>query len=279
MIGLATSSDFPELSGGEKLLHDALSKRGECKIVVWDDPAEAWRECESIIVRCTWDYSYRVLEFWTWIDRVEAAGITLYNSPNVLRWNSDKRYLRDLEMRGVKVVETTWIPRAKMTVESMRELVRGPSVIKPVISAGAYDTLRVSPENAEEVAASLLELNQSKGFMLQPFVEDVQSPGEYSLIYFDKEFSHAVLKTPQAGDFRVQPRYGGEQGAAQVEAEIIAQGRKILDAVPYDDRLLYARVDGVIRGGEFLLMELELIEPYLFLEFGKNAGAKLASLL
>lgn len=73
----------------------------------------------------------------------------------------------------------------------------------------------------------------------------------------------------------MQPRYGGEQGAAQVEAEIIAQGRKILDAVPYDDRLLYARVDGVIRGGEFLLMELELIEPYLFLEFGKTLARNL----
>jgi len=277
MIGLATDRELPELSGGEQLLYRALCERKNCRILIWDNPDETWRECDEIIVRCTWDYSWRIIEFLKWIDKVEAAGIRLHNAPNILRWNSDKLYLRDLAARGVAIPPTVWIGREKLTRELLVKHVTGPCVIKPTVSAGAYNTLRVSPETIEEVLEKLAPVNREKGFMLQPFMPEVVEPGEYSLIFLRKEFSHAVLKTPAAGDFRVQPRYGGVQGAAQMNAETIGQARAILDAIPFTEEPLYARVDGVLRDGRFVLMELELIEPYLFWEFGDGAAAKFAS--
>jgi len=279
VIGLATCRDLPELTGGEQLHFQELSKRTECSIVVWNDPQESWRKCSQIIVRCTWDYSSNVLEFLKWIDRVEAAGIRLHNPPNILRWNSDKLYLRDLVARGVLIPETVWIPRGKLTEELLAESVHGPSVLKPTVSAGAYDTHRVSPENVGNVFELLREVNLHKGLMLQPFIEEVVSPGEYSLMYFANEYSHAVLKTPRPGDFRVQPRYGGEQVTATVAPEIVTQARGVLEKIPFAEKPLYARVDGVIREGQFVLMELELIEPYLFLEFGDGADSALAKLV
>lgn len=188
MIGLATSSALPELIGGESLLLQELKKRGPCEPVIWNDPAETWRDCSVIIVRTPWDYMFHVREFLQWIDKVEAAGITLYNSPNVLRWNSDKFYLRDLAARGVKVIETTWIPRGKLTKELLSEAMHGPSVLKPTVSGGAYDTHRVSFDNIDEMLKLMSKVNIEKSLMLQPFVPEILSPGEYSLIFFDKEF-------------------------------------------------------------------------------------------
>lgn len=261
------------------MLFQELCRRTNCKIVVWDDPRELWRECSEIIIRCTWDYSSRLIEFLKWIDRVEQAGIRLHNSPDTLRWNSDKLYLKDLAARGVEIPPTVWIGREKLTRELLLKHVTGPCVIKPTVSAGAYNTLRVSPETIDDVLEKLAPVNRDKGFMLQPFIPEVVEPGEYSLIFFQKDYSHAVLKTPASGDFRVQPRYGGLQRAAEVSRESIAQARFVLDQIPFAGIPLYARVDGVIRGGKFLLMELELIEPYLFLEFGDGAAALLASKL
>ncbi len=279
MIGLATSRELPELSGGEQLLYGALCERGECAIVVWDDPQESWRACETIIIRCTWDYSGRVIEFLKWIDRVEAAGIRLENAPDILRWNSDKLYLRDLAVRGVTIPPTVWIGREKLTRELLQRHVTGPCVIKPTVSAGAYNTLRVSPETIDEVLAQLGGLNEHKGLMLQPFIPEVQEPGEYSLIFVRNEFSHAVLKTPAPGDFRVQPRYGGVQAATTVGADVIAQARAALAAIPFQAVPLYGRVDGIVRGGQFVLMELELIEPYLFWEFGEGSVTRFAKVV
>lgn len=277
MIGLATSREFPDLVGGEQLLYQELRRRGECRIVFWDDPQESWRECDQIIIRTTWDYFVRVIEFLQWIDKVEAAGIKLHNPPDILRWNSDKLYMRDLSAKGVLIPETTWIARGKLTRDVLRKHVNCPCVLKPTVSGGAYSTFRVSPDNIDAVVEKLDGLAEEKGFMLQPFIPEIVSPGEYSLIFFREKFSHAVLKTPAEGDFRVQSKHGGVYTRAEVSPGVIEQARMILAAVPFDEELLYARVDGVVRDGKFILMELELIEPYLFLEFGDTAAAVLAS--
>jgi len=279
VIGLATSRELPELSGGEMLLYKEIARRRACKIIAWDDPNEAWRECDEIIIRCTWDYSWRLGEFLAWIDRVEAAGIRLYNSADVVRWNIDKRYLLELRERGVRIPETTWIARGELTAARLAECVLGECVIKPAVSAGAYNTLRVTPTRVREVAAELAEVSREKDILVQEYVQEIESPGEYSLIFLRGEFTHAVLKSPAAGDFRVQPRYGGVQRAATVTGQTIEQAKHALDVIPLDETPLYARVDGVLRGSEFVLMELELIEPYLFWEFGEGAAAILASLL
>jgi glutathione synthase/RimK-type ligase-like ATP-grasp enzyme len=271
VIGLATSREHPELSGGEKLLFEELVRRGiAAKIVLWDEE-NTWRDCSEIVIRCTWDYSSRLPEFLKWIDEVERAGIRLHNSPDIIRWNSDKHYLRDLELRGIKIPHTVWFPRGGDLIKFLKENVRGDQIIKPTVSAGAYNTHRVSPETIEEVAASLEKVAREKDLMLQEYMPEIESPGEYSLVFFRNEFSHAVLKTPAQGDFRVQPRYGGQQIGVEVSEEMIAQARDILTKILFDDAPLYARVDGIGRDSEFILMELELIEPYLFLEFQERA--------
>lgn len=279
MIGLATASIHPELSGGEHLFFEELTRRGACRIIIWDDPCESWRECEQIVVRTTWDYSWRLPEFLKWIERVESAGIRLYNPPAILRWNMDKRYLLELQERGVVIPKTTWIPRGTFCEEMLRRHVSEPSVIKPAVSAGAYDTFCVSTDNIPEVTDKLKDVARHKDLLLQEFVPEILTPGEYSLIFFRGTFSHAVLKTPASGDFRVQPRYGGQQETTQVDADVICQALKVLSAIPFEDVPLYARVDGVLRDGRFILMELELVEPYLFLECHPEAVTHLASYL
>jgi glutathione synthase/RimK-type ligase-like ATP-grasp enzyme len=278
VIGLATSREHPELSGGEKLLHEELLRRGvACKIVEWD--REAWRGCTEIILRCTWDYSWRYGEFMAWIDEVARAGIKLHNSPAIIRWNSDKRYLRDLESRGVMIPQTVWFARGGNLRNFLSENVRGNQIVKPTISAGAYNTYRVTRETIDDVAADIEVISREKDLMLQEYMPEIESPGEYSLIFFRNEFSHAVLKTPAESDFRVQPRYGGKQIGVEVSREMITLSRDILTNIPFDEIPLYARVDGVMRDDQFVLMELELIEPYLFFEFGEDSAARFASTL
>ncbi len=277
MIGLATASIHPELSGGEHLLFEELARCGTCRIIIWDDPRESWRECDQIIIRTTWDYSWRLPEFLKWIECVERAGIRLHNPPATLRWNMDKRYLLELQERGVEIPETTWIPHGTLSETLLKRLVSKPSVLKPAVSAGAYDTFRVSTDNIPEVSDKLKDVARHKDLLLQEFVPEILTPGEYSLIFFRGEYSHAVLKRPAAGDYRVQPRYGGQQEKTQVDADVVDQAQKILLTIPFEDVPLYARVDGVLRDGRFILMELELVEPYLFLECQTEAVTHLAS--
>jgi glutathione synthase/RimK-type ligase-like ATP-grasp enzyme len=279
MIGLATYRDLPELSGGEQLLCAELKQRTACKIVVWDDPAETWRECEQIIIRCTWDYSWRLPKFLEWIENVERAGIKLHNAPEIIRWNIDKHYLLELQRRGVEIPDTVWLPRGELTAERLAEIVTQPCVIKPAVSAGAHNTHRVSPDNAAKVAERMKDVAREKDLLVQEFMPEIETRGEYSLIFFRGEFSHAVLKTPAANDFRVQPRHGGQQVGVQVVEDIVKQSQWILEQIPFDKQPLYARVDGVLRSGRLVLMELELIEPYLFLEMGDNAAAKFGTCL
>lgn len=277
MIGLATDSTLPELIGGEQLLYQELSRRTECKIVIWDDPQESWRECSEIVIRTTWNYSYHLPEFLSWIEHVERAGIRLHNSTEIVRWNCDKKYMRELAARGVSIPETHWILRGTLTQELLESLVTKPCVIKPTVSGGAKDTYRISPESIREVAEQLKQVATEKDLMLQAFIPEITNPGEYSLIFFRNEFSHAVLKTPAAGDYRVQSKFGGLYQGVEVSSGAIEQARFVLEQIPFEEVPLYARVDGVLRDGQLILMELELIEPYLFLEFGDGAATVLAS--
>lgn len=279
MIGLATDSTLPELSGGEQLLYRELLRRTECKVVIWDDPQESWRECSEIIIRTTWDYGYHLPEFLSWIAQVKRAGIRLHNSAEIIRWNCDKKYMCELAARGVSIPETHWIPRGTLTQELLESLVTEPCVIKPTVSGGAKDTYRISPDSIREVAEQLKQVAIEKDLMLQSFIPEITNPGEYSLIFFRNEFSHAVLKTPAAGDYRVQSKFGGLYQGMEVSSGTIEQARFVLDQIPFVEAPLYARVDGILRDGKFILMELELIEPYLFLEFGDSAATLLASKL
>lgn len=279
-VAFATSDEFPNLTDDDRLAADALRRQGlVVEPVLWDNKYLDWSAYSTVIVRSCWDYHNRVAEFYEWLQRLDEQGASVWNPTEILRWNMEKTYLSDLEGRGVLVLPSVWLPRgAEVNLGSlMKEKNWKQAVIKPAISAAADQTFLITRESAETHQEKFDALLQQGGMIVQEFAEEIQGQGEWSLIFFDKQYSHAVLKQPKPGDFRVQVHYGGTVKRASPSAALIEQARGVLDKV--DSDLLYARVDAVERQGRLHLMELELIEPLLFFEFHPQGPARFAATL
>ncbi|MGH7658246.1 MAG: ATP-grasp domain-containing protein, partial [Gemmatimonadales bacterium] len=232
---------------------------------VWNDPGVRWERFEAVVVRSCWDYHHRHDKFLEWTESLERLGVPLWNPAPVLRWNSDKTYLRHLQNCGIPVVPTRWIePGSELRLDALLEETGWDDVVlKPTISASAHETWRTSRAEAGENKARFRALAAGSAFMLQPFVNEVAAEGEWSLVFLGGTFSHAVMKRPRPGDFRVQPEHGGTVDPVVPCLELIDAAKSALKAVPGE--LLYARVDGCLMNGRFCIMEVELIEPSLFL--------------
>lgn len=237
--------------------------------VVWSQPLDP--EIEVVLLRSTWDYHLRLPEFLRWIDGLEQRRIPLWNSPETVRRNVDKRYLDHLARRGVPVVPLRHVPRgsARRLGALLAEEGWGEAVVKPTVSGGGWRTWRTQGDSGDE--ARFAEQLAMADCLVQPFVQEVVDAGEWSLIFFDGRFSHAVIKRPASGDFRVQEEFGGATTAATASPALIGQAAEVLNSS--GEATLYARVDGVVRQGGFELLELELVEPSLFLE-GVPAAAE-----
>lgn len=270
-IALATCAAHPTLNDDDRLLIPALRDAGfTAEPAVWDSPDVRWEGLQGAVVRSCWDYHHRLEEFLSWVTRLERAGVAVWNPPAVLRWNSHKSYLRDLESRGVPIVPTRWLARGQR-VELARVLQDEgwrSAVVKPAVSASAFGTWSTE-HGADDDQTRLDGLLEVSDVMVQPLVDEVRDPGEWSILFYGGRFSHAVLKRPAAGDYRVQWEFGGSAVSAAPPRYLIAAAERVLAAAPGE--LLYARVDGVERAGRLVLMELEVIEPHLF--FGWDAGA------
>ncbi|HXL06422.1 MAG TPA: hypothetical protein VN964_05795 [Gemmatimonadales bacterium] len=279
-IALATYSKLPTLNDDDRLLIPALAALGVTAVpAVWDSGQVCWDEFQGVLIRSSWDYHLRPLEFLDWIARLERGGVPVWNPGALLRWNHHKRYLRDLAARGVATVPTRWLARgepadlqALLADVGWRE-----AVIKPAVSASAFGTWRSSTETASRDQSRLEELLSAGDMMVQPLLSEVGDAGEWSLVFLGGSFSHAVLKRPAAGDYRVQWEFGGSAVSAAPARRLIADAERVLAAAPGD--ALYARVDGVEREGRLVLMELELIEPHLFLGWDNRAAGRLAEAL
>ena len=190
-----------------------------------------------------------------------------------------QRYLRDVQARGVPVVPTHWLKRGESVglAALLAELGWRDAVVKPAVSASAFGSWRTSPVTAAEEQERLAALLATGDVMVQPFTAAVATPGEWSLVFLGGQFSHAVLKRPAAGDYRVQWEFGGSAVGAVPGAHLVAAAERALAAAP--GAALYARVDGVEQDGQLVLMELELIEPHLFLGWSAPAAARLAAAL
>jgi glutathione synthase/RimK-type ligase-like ATP-grasp enzyme len=263
LIALVTWSGLPELSVDDRILAAVLRERGmTVTAAVWDDPRIDWSSFDAVVIRSTWDYHKRYGEFRDWLDTLERVGARVWNPVPVLRWSSDKTYLRDLD---VPRVPTAFVPRGGDVGEAMRANGWLRAVVKPAISASAFGT-RVVTEGA--IA--------DRDVLVQPFIEEVVRDGEWSLIFFAGRFSHSVLKRAKAGDFRVQTDFGGSVERRDTAPALIAQAQRVIDAAP---ATLYARVDGVLIDGVFTLMELELVEPHLFFAESPAAAERFAAAL
>ena len=205
------------------------------------------------------------------------VGARLWNPPAILRWNMQKGYLRDLESAGVPVVPTEWLLRGARPDEAIARIeARGwpDVVIKPAISATAFRTWR---DSAADVATShehLGELLAEGDVMIQPFMREIQAQGEWSLVFLGGSFSHAVRKRPREADFRVQSEFGGTAHADVPSDDMLRAAERVLSHVR--DPWAYARVDGLQTNDGFVLLELEMLEPSLFLGMDADAPERLA---
>jgi glutathione synthase/RimK-type ligase-like ATP-grasp enzyme len=272
-IALATSAAHPELHEHDFPLVDALRATGLDPVAeVWTDPSVDWSAYDAVLLRSVWDYHVRYDEFTEWLSLVDKAGVPVFNDSGLVRWNGDKRYLVELRERGVATV-----PSQVAAGDCLREVVAGLDgqeiVVKPTVSASALHTVR-GVAGSEDLSRAMDNLPDTV-YLVQPFLSEILTDGEWSLMFIDGEFTHAVVKRPAAGDYRVQMMFGGEATLIDPPRAVLESARSALAAAGSPP--LYARVDGVVVNGRFLLMELELIEPYLFLPEFPEATEKLAA--
>ncbi len=243
----------------------------------WDDPTASWASCNAVLVRSPWDYHERVDEFVTWAARVEAEGTPVLNPASQIAWNSRKTYLKELEAAGVATVPTLWL-EGDDPADWLDRIDRAgweDVVLKPIVGASSFLTWRAGRAQAMADADRLARLAAHGGALVQPFVTEVITEGEWSLMYFEGRFSHAVRKRARVGEFRVQSEFGGSETAETPPADVEAAARAVLGTLA--EQPLYARVDGIETGAGFVLTELELIEPVLFLGSVDHAPARFAS--
>ena len=255
---------------------EAFAKAGlDVDTLSWRSADVDWSAYDAVIVRSTWDYQRYAEAFFTALDDIDGA-TRLANPLALMRWNMDKRYLAELETRGTPIVPTAFGEQLDaQTLDDLLAKAAGESVIKPVVSAGAERTFRVPRRPDAELRAELIAAHGDGAWMWQPFLAQIVDEGEYSLFFFSGSYSHAILKTPKTDDFRVQEEFGGRISAITPPAALRAAADSVMRALPSTP--LYARVD-LVRGVEaWLLIELELIEPSLYLRMDADAPARFAS--
>jgi len=279
-VAFATWSELPALSVDDRLAIPALADLGiAAEPAVWDDPAVQWSGYDAVVVRSCWDYYRREAELRLWIARLEALGVPLWNPPALLRWNMNKHYLRDLETQGVPILPTVWLERGERAVLADLLAANGwdQAVVKPTVSASAHETWRISRAAAPDQQRRFEDLLARGGVMVQRFAEEIETAGEWSLLFFGGRFSHAVIKRPKPGDFRVQTEHGGVAEPAVPPPAVLDRASQVLAAV--SGPWLYARVDGCESHDGFRLMELEMLEPWLFFDHDPAAPGRFAASL
>lgn len=279
-IAFVTCSTKPDFASDDLPVVDMLRSKGvEVQPLPWDGESDQWNSFDLVVIRSCWNYHLHPEKFIQWLDQVESQKVKLFNSAKTVRWNLHKGYLKELEQKGVPLPETIWLKKGKGA--NLSQLITGKNwekaVVKPAISATAFNTFLVSRAEANQQQLKFAEQLQRADTLIQKFMPEVQQEGEWSLIFFDKKFSHAVIKRPAAKDFRVQNDFGGTAELASPRPFVLEQALKILSLI--DEPLLYTRVDGVVSNNQFLLMELELIEPMLFLADGKDAAKRFAEVI
>lgn len=245
-------------------------------IVSWRQTRLAWSDFDAVIIRSTWDYWNDVEGFFA-VLRVIDGATRLANPLHLVQWNLHKTYLRDMEQKGVAIVPTLWsqvLDTTSMT-DFYERLHSDEIVIKPLLGANGVDAFRLARARDAADYAALLPLFRNRPMLVQRFMPAIITEGEYSLFFFNGEFSHAILKVPASGEFRSQEERGAEIHAVVPEERLLACGRPALAAI--DQAPLYARIDFVRdEHGDFVVMECELIEPSLYLRMDPLAPARFA---
>lgn len=258
----------------EPLALAALQRAGvSVDVVDWDDPDVAWSSFDRVVLRSAWDYPQRLPEFLSWLDDVDAVS-ELVNPPEAVRWSLDKQYLAELDEAGVPITPTVFVPPA-----SVAEFPAGDFVVKPAVGAGSREVASYGADQRDIATAHVARLHDSGHTVLvQPLLSSVATEGEWPLVFFDGEFSHAASKRvslPQAAvvDDLFAEETNAEHAATEVQIGVAQAAVDLVSA-----RLgtpTYARVD-LVRddAGQFCVLEVELIEPSLFLPYADEAAVE-----
>lgn len=248
--------------------------------IPWRQPDVAWNDYDCVVIRTPWDYQKEPSRFLEVLERIEASGTRLKNSLKMVRWNLEKTYLNDLARGGIPIVPTQWLSSlvhdeiAILCAQFQSEEL----VVKPIIGANADDTFRLPANASREETRNAINTFRDRDLMAQPFLPEIVRNGEYSLFYFDGDYSHCVLKTPKRGDFRVQEEHGGIIRASTPDSDLLAAGQCVINAI--GEELLYARVDLVrMPAGDPALMEVELVEPSLYFSYDSESANRFAHAL
>lgn len=289
LIALATSAEHHDLAWDDRSLLAALQARGASAVsVIWSAEAQWDVPYAAVVVRSCWDYHRRLEEFLAWVHRLEARGTLVLNAPPLLRWNVRKSYLLELAAEGIPSVPTLLgdagdLPGLFAHVEALADVT--PTwrtvILKPEVSASAFCTVRLTRDARRGFALDRLDALPAGRVLVQPFQPSIETDGELSLAFIDGTYSHTVLKKAAPGDFRVQSEYGGTAIAVEPPTAARHRAEEVLRALRRRHTLgaadpLYARVD-LLAADEHLLMELELIEPALFLACHPQAADRLAA--
>lgn len=255
----------------DTLLNYLQTKNLSIEKVIWNDPKVQWENYQLAILKSPWDYFDLITDFYAWLGMLKAKGIKLLNPIDIVKWNADKHYLHDIEKSGLKVTQSIYLSKGESVnlTNYFKVFNADQFILKPCISGGSKNTFKVNLANADEINIKLEQLLADEGFILQPFLNEIENDGEWSFLFFGGKFSHALLKKAKSGDFRVQHSFGGSIHPQQPEKHLIEEAQKYVDLFAKD--CLYARVDGALVNNELILMELELIEPFLFFNTNEKA--------
>ena len=247
----------------------------DVKFVSWRKKDIDWTEFEAVVIRTPWDYHKEPQAFLNVLREIENSGVRLENSLKIVEWNLCKTYLREIEQNGVTIVPTIFgsgLIDDGLVKGWLEKLSTDEIIIKPVISATARHTYRI-----KEYSTDIAEIFREQKYMVQTYMRNIVTEGEFSLFYFGGEYSHSILKTPKQDDFRVQEDFGGTNEFIEPSRKLLRSGKRVLDVITPTP--LYARVDLVRNeADEFALMELELIEPALYFRVDKESPRRFAKM-
>jgi glutathione synthase/RimK-type ligase-like ATP-grasp enzyme len=249
----------------------------EVSTLSWRQRQWAWSAFDMVVIRSTWDYWSDVAGFLDVLRLIETESL-LENPLELVRWNLSKTYMKDLERSGVGVVPTLWPgrPTAGMLQACFEELELEELVIKPVIGANGEDAFRISREDSQSSLERIAAFFGERDAMIQPFMARVLTEGEFSLFYFNGDFSHAILKVPAPNEFRSQEERGAEVIPVTPEPLLLERGAQAVATI--STAPLYARIDFVRdENDDFRVMEMELIEPSMYLRTDPSAPARFAA--
>jgi len=279
-LAILTTDELEEFFVYDHLIDEPLRDFGwETVEVSWRDANVKWDQYDVVVIRSTWDYQSDPNAFVACLKKIESSKAVLENSFNLVTWNISKDYLKDLQEKDIPIVPTHWLTAYdhQSLMASFDSFTTDEIVIKPLVSANADDTYRLNKEQAESQKQQLQSVFASKPHMIQPFLSEIVYEGEYSLFYFNGQYSHCIVKVPKRGDFRVQEEHGGVLRSVDPHPKLLQLSEKVIAALP--ESSLYARIDLVRTDTGFAVMEIELIEPSLYFNMDPDSPQRFADAL